>query len=90
MKLRRRQFLHLAAGTVAFSAVSCIASAQTYPARPITMVVGFGAGGPSDIIARILAEGMRGSLGQSERVPFGDDVCFSPISELLRCRLWRF
>jgi tripartite-type tricarboxylate transporter receptor subunit TctC len=64
MKLRRRQFLHLTAGTIAFSAVSCIASAQTYPARPITMVVAFGAGGPSDIIARILAEGMRGSLGQ--------------------------
>ena len=38
--------------------------AQTYPSRPITMVVAFGAGGPSDIIARILAEGMRGSLGQ--------------------------
>src|SRR5262249_29092000 len=40
------------------------ASAQVYPSRPITMVVPFGAGGPSDTIGRILAEGMRGSLGQ--------------------------
>ncbi|MFL6796131.1 MAG: tripartite tricarboxylate transporter substrate-binding protein [Xanthobacteraceae bacterium] len=38
--------------------------AQTYPARPITMVVAFGAGGPSDLIGRILAEGMRPVLGQ--------------------------
>jgi tripartite-type tricarboxylate transporter receptor subunit TctC len=38
--------------------------AQSYPTRPVTMVVAFGAGGPSDVIARILAEGMRASLGQ--------------------------
>ena len=72
MKLPRRQFLHLAAGAAALPAVSRIARAQTYPARPITMVVAFGAGGPSDIIARIVAEGMRGSLGQPvivENVP---------------------
>jgi tripartite-type tricarboxylate transporter receptor subunit TctC len=41
------------------------ASAQTYPSRPITMVVPFAAGGPTDTIARILAEGMRQSLGQT-------------------------
>jgi tripartite-type tricarboxylate transporter receptor subunit TctC len=38
--------------------------AQSYPTRPVTMVVAFGAGGPSDVIAHILAEGMRASLGQ--------------------------
>jgi tripartite-type tricarboxylate transporter receptor subunit TctC len=41
------------------------ASAQTYPTRPITMVVPFAAGGPTDTIARIVAEGMRQSLGQT-------------------------
>ena len=41
-----------------------IARAQAYPARPVTMVVAFGPGGPSDVIARILADSMRTSLGQ--------------------------
>ena len=40
------------------------ASAQLYPSRPVTMIVPFGAGGPADTIGRIVAEGMRGSLGQ--------------------------
>src|SRR5207245_130463 len=40
------------------------ATAQTYPARPVTMVVPFAPGGPTDTIARIMAEHMRGSLGQ--------------------------
>lgn len=40
------------------------AAAQDYPSRPITMVVPFAAGGPTDVVARILAEGMRASLGQ--------------------------
>ena len=48
------------------AAVECVgsATAQTYPSRPITMVVGFQAGGPADTAARILAESMRVSLGQ--------------------------
>jgi tripartite-type tricarboxylate transporter receptor subunit TctC len=64
MKIQRRHFLHLAAGTAVLPAVSPIARAQAYPARPITMVVPFGAGGPGDVIGRILAEGMRASIGQ--------------------------
>jgi hypothetical protein len=64
MKLPRRQFLHLAAGTAALPAVSRIAWAQTYPSRPITMVVGFQAGGPSDTLGRVLAEQMKRTLGQ--------------------------
>jgi tripartite-type tricarboxylate transporter receptor subunit TctC len=63
-KASRRQFLALTAGGIALTIVCPVAMAQTFPSRPITMVVPFGAGGPSDIIARILAEGMRGSLGQ--------------------------
>jgi tripartite-type tricarboxylate transporter receptor subunit TctC len=64
MNLARRQFLHLAAGAAALPALRRIAKAQTYPARPITMVVPFAAGGPTDAIARIVAERMRASLGQ--------------------------
>lgn len=64
MTLARRQFLHLAAVAATLPAVSRVTWAQSYPTRPVTMVVAFGAGGPSDVIARILAEGMRGSLGQ--------------------------
>jgi tripartite-type tricarboxylate transporter receptor subunit TctC len=64
MKLARRRFLHLAAGTVALPAVSRIAWAQAYPTRPITMIVPFAAGGPTDVIGRVLAERMRRSLGQ--------------------------
>src|SRR5262245_61247166 len=40
------------------------AQAETYPSRPITLVIGFAAGGPSDTIARVLVEPMRKSLGQ--------------------------
>jgi tripartite-type tricarboxylate transporter receptor subunit TctC len=65
MRLRRRQFLHLAACAAALPAVSRIANAQAYPARAITMVVPFAAGGPSDAVGRIMAEGMRGPLGQT-------------------------
>src|SRR5262249_29918542 len=59
----RRGFLQLAVGTVAL-AFAPIASAQTYPSRPITLVVPFPAAGPADVLARILAERMRETLGQ--------------------------
>src|SRR5260370_15967327 len=65
MKLPRRTFLHLAAGAAALPAVSRIARAQTYPTRPITIIVPLPAGGAVDALARILAEAMRKSLGQS-------------------------
>jgi tripartite-type tricarboxylate transporter receptor subunit TctC len=64
VKLPRRQILQLAAGAVALPAVSRGAWAQAYPARPITLVVPFAAGGPTDTIARIMGERMRASLGQ--------------------------
>ena len=65
MKLPRRQFLHLAAGAAALPAFSRIARAQAYPNRPITILVPFAAGGPTDTIARMLAERMRAFLGQT-------------------------
>src|SRR5258707_12419092 len=64
MKFSRRRFLHLAVGAAAFPMVSRIASAQTYPARPLTLIVPFGAGGPTDVMARIVAEHMSRTLGQ--------------------------
>jgi tripartite-type tricarboxylate transporter receptor subunit TctC len=60
----RRQFLHLAAGAAALPVLSPVASAQTYPARPITLVVPFAAGGASDVLARIVSEQMSRTLGQ--------------------------
>jgi tripartite-type tricarboxylate transporter receptor subunit TctC len=64
MKLPRRKFLHLATGVAALPALSRIARAQAYPTRPITLVAPFPAGGPVDLIARILGEHMRQFLGQ--------------------------
>jgi len=64
MKLPRRQFLHLAAGAAALPAVSRFAWAQAYPTRPITMIVPGPAGAPGDTMVRVLAERMRGPLGQ--------------------------
>src|SRR4030088_1161045 len=64
MRLPRRQFLQLAAGAVA-PAVSRTARAQTYPSRFITMIVPFPAGGNTDAIGRVVAEGVRRLLGQA-------------------------
>src|SRR5258708_18433859 len=65
MKLPRRKFLRLAAGAAALPAMLRAATAQDYPTRPITIVVPFPAGGPTDALARVLAERMKGALGQS-------------------------
>ncbi len=64
MTLPRRQFLHLATGAVAFSAMSSSARAQTYPTRPVRIIVGFPAGGPTDIVARVMAQWLSERLGQ--------------------------
>src|SRR5262249_7082114 len=75
MKPPRRTFLKFALASVAAPAFSRVAVAGSYPLRPITIVVPVPAGGPTDAIARILYEPMRGSLGQSiliENVSGGD------------------
>jgi tripartite-type tricarboxylate transporter receptor subunit TctC len=65
MKLRsRRQVLHLAAGVAALPAVSRLARAQGYPARPVRIIVAFPAGGPTDIAARLLGQWLSMRLGQ--------------------------
>jgi tripartite-type tricarboxylate transporter receptor subunit TctC len=63
MKLPRRAFLHLAAGAAALPAVSRFASAQTYPARPIRLVVPFPPGGAFDAVGRPWADKMKSLLG---------------------------
>jgi tripartite-type tricarboxylate transporter receptor subunit TctC len=65
MELPRRAFLQLTAGVAAVPAVSRITMAQAYPTRPITIVVGYAAGGPTDTRTRIIAQYMKASLGQS-------------------------
>jgi len=65
MKLPRRQFLHLAAAVAALPAVSPLASAQSYPTRPVHLIEGFGAGGAPDIVARLIGQSLSEQLGQS-------------------------
>src|ERR1700681_3015477 len=63
MKLSRHQFLRLAAGTAALPALSRIARAQTYPTRPVRLIVGFNAGGGPDIGARLIGQWLSERLG---------------------------
>jgi hypothetical protein len=65
MKLPRRQFLHLAAGAAALPAVSRIAWSQSYPTRPVRIIVGAPPGGGHDIAARLIGQWLSGRLAQS-------------------------
>ena len=64
MKLRRRQFLHLAAGAAALPAVSRIARAQAYPSRPVRLIVPTLPAGAGDILARLMGQWLSERLGQ--------------------------
>jgi tripartite-type tricarboxylate transporter receptor subunit TctC len=64
MKLPRRQFLRLAAGATALPAVSGIAMAQSYPSRPVRIVVSFTPGGSFDITARLIGQWLSERFGQ--------------------------
>ena len=61
MRLRRRQFLQ---GAAAFPVVSRRCWAQTYPARPVRILVGYSPGGVSDVLSRLIAQGLSERLGQ--------------------------
>jgi tripartite-type tricarboxylate transporter receptor subunit TctC len=64
MRVPRRKFLRLAAGAAALPAAARIARAQTYPSRPIRLILGFAAGGSADIVARLIAQFVSERIGQ--------------------------
>ena len=64
MKLPRRRFLHLAAGTAALPAMPRFASALDYPSRPVRIIVGFPPAGSNDIHARLIGQWLSERLGQ--------------------------
>jgi tripartite-type tricarboxylate transporter receptor subunit TctC len=64
VRLSRRRILRLSAAAAALPAVTRVASAQTYPARPVRIIVGFPAGNASDIVARLIAQKLSDKLGQ--------------------------
>jgi len=58
-EIRRRQFVQLAASAIALPVVSRVARAQTYPSRPVRLIIGYPAGGANDIIGRLIGNGCR-------------------------------
>jgi len=64
MKLPRREFLRLAGATVALPALSRVARAQTYPTRPVRLIIGYPPGGSADITARLTGQWLSERLGQ--------------------------
>src|SRR2546425_3472734 len=64
MKPSRRRFLHMSAGAAALAAASRTARAQTYPARPVRLIIGYPPGGSADITARLMGQWLSERLGQ--------------------------
>jgi tripartite-type tricarboxylate transporter receptor subunit TctC len=64
MTISRRKVLNLAAGGVSLVAAPHVATAQTYPTRPVRIIVGFPPGGSYDFVARVIGQGLSERLGQ--------------------------
>ena len=86
MDLPRRRFLHLATGAAALPAAARIARAQPYPTRPVRIIVGFAAGGPTDILARVIGQWLSERLGQpfviEDRPGAGGNIDVAPLTQL--------
>jgi len=84
MKLLRRKFLSLAAAAAALPAVSQIARAQIYPSRPVRLIVGFAAGGATDIAARLIGRWLSERLGQpfiiENRIGAGGNIATEAVA----------
>src|SRR6201987_1579708 len=65
MNLSRRRFLHLASGAIALPASSRLARAQTWPSRPVRLIIGYTPGGSADLTARLMGQWLSEKLGQS-------------------------
>src|SRR5262249_33485577 len=78
MKLRRRHFLHLAAGAIAMPAVLRLARAEGYPSRPVRWIVCRRAGGPNTVTAALMGQYLSKYFGQNfvieNRVGAGGNV----------------
>src|SRR5262249_44433994 len=85
MNLSRRQFGYLATGCAALPVVSWLARAQTYPSRPVRVIVGFAAGGSADIIARLMGQWLSERLGQQfiieNRPGAGTNIATAAVAE---------
>jgi len=89
MSLQRRQFLYLTAGTAALPAVSRGAWAQSYPARPVTLIVFVPAGGAPDISARLVGQSLSQRLGHSvvidNRPGAGGNLALQAVARARSC-----
>jgi hypothetical protein len=98
--MTRKQFLHLAAGAAALPAMPRVASAQNYPTKPVRIIVGFAAGGVTDIVARLIGQRLSDRLGQQFLVEnrtgvpkgeFGGDLIqrlVGPAGQVVGSILW--
>ena len=84
MKFPRRTFLRLATGALALPALPRLARAQSYPSRPVRLIVGFAAGGGADIAARLIGQALSEQLGQpfivENRTGAGSNIAAEAVS----------
>src|SRR5262249_25994966 len=81
MKLLRRTVLHLATGAAALAAFSDMALALDYPTRPVHIIVGYAAGGPTDILARLIGQWLSERLGQPFFIEDRPSAATNPATE---------